>query len=150
MVDTDAAEGELHQVSLAQQDGAGLGEPARDEGIAGRHVVLEHDRSPGSGYAGHIHQILHRNRDALKGAQIVAAGDRLLRRLSRGQSPIRGHGDEGVELRIQAVDALQVILGELDGGDLPLLEEGGQFLNAGKGEGVVHWGHLYIVTKWGR
>ena len=68
-----------------------------------------------------------------------AAGDRLLGRLSRGQGPIRGHGDVGVELGVQSVDALQVIPGELHRGDLALAEEGGQFPNAGKGEGVVHW-----------
>ena len=97
-------------------------------------MALEETGAAGGGNAGHVDEILEGQGDAVERAQVVAAGNGLFRRGGCGAGPVRHHLDVGGEARVEIVDAVEVVAGQLQGRQLALLEPGGQFGNGGKGE----------------
>ena len=132
VVDPGAAEGELDKARLAEQHRPRLPQPAGAGRVPGRHLVPEQQRSPRSRQPGNVDEVLDRQRDAVEGADVVPALDRGLRGAGGRQGAVGGDAEVGVELLVAAADAVEVVLGDLDRGELAFLEGRGQAGYGGK------------------
>ena len=86
--------------------------------IARRHVVFEQLRMRRRADAGGAVDVLVRDRDAVERPTQRARHLPRLRRLGIGQRTLLRHHQEGVELRIEALDAIEMRLRKLDGREL--------------------------------
>ncbi len=120
------AHGELIHVGLAQTDHAGRLELLDHGGVIGRDEVIEHLRAAAGAHAAGTEDVLQRQRQPGQRA-LVAAGTRLVGGIGRSQRLVAGHGDEGVEFAIQALDAVEQAGRELAAGKVAGLEALGEF-----------------------
>jgi hypothetical protein len=93
------------QVGLADDDRAGPAQPAHDRRVPLRHQPGAED--PGSCRGrrlGGEHEVLHRHRHAEEGRQRAAPHNELLGVAGGPARLIAEDRDEGVELRVQALD----------------------------------------------
>ena len=110
---------ELRGVRLAEDDEAGVAQPADDRGVEVGDVVGERATRVRRSDAFRRGQVLDRNRDAVKRASVV----RGIGSPRVSERPPRRDGDERVQLGIEPLDSLEVELGELDRGDVSVPDE---------------------------
>ena len=111
-------DGQLRQVRLSEQNGAGRAQ-ARHELAVGGGGIAERGRAPARDLAGHVLGVLDRERHAQQGAHVAAAAARV--GLVGVREGTLGHDDPiGVQHRVETPDAVQVELHELPRGHLPV------------------------------
>ena len=104
------AHGQLAHVQLAQRDGASAREPRHRSAVLGGKEVVRGFRAAGGGKALHRAKILVGEGDAVEGAARLL----LLQCARPPERPFRVHGDEGAQLRIEPLDALEISAHRLD------------------------------------
>ena len=107
------APGELVQVRLADDHGAGVDDPLHRARGARRHVVAEQRRAVGRAHARGVEQVLGRERNAGERAQAALPGQRARVR----ERALAVDRDERVELGPR-LDAVEVVRDDLLGRDL--------------------------------
>ncbi len=107
--------GELVHVGLAQHHGAGTGQTLDDGGIVGRDEVLEHPRTTAGTQPGGAEDILVGDRDTGQRTGLARL-QRLIGTLGGGERRLGGDRDEAVQARIETLDPLEIVAGELDAG----------------------------------
>jgi hypothetical protein len=110
--------GELVRVALADEGGAG-GAHAGDRAGVLRRVAAPAGRARGGGDAGDVEDVLDAQRDAAQRPAVRAAPVGLAGLLEHA---VGLEVQVGVELAVEAVDALERRAGELDGGQLARVE----------------------------
>ena len=108
--------GELAQVGLAQQDCACVFKLGDDRSILVGHEVRQYPGTAGGAYPLGPHLVLDGDGDSVHRAADVALHDFLLGLPGGPEGLFAGDRKVGVELEVQVVDAVQVCLGSLDGG----------------------------------
>jgi hypothetical protein len=118
---------ELGHVRLADDDRAGGAQTAHGLAVRGRR--LGHEAGPvGRQLAGDVHVVLDRDRHAEQ-RRPVAGAQALLRHPRLLQRALGAHDPEGLQLAVQAIDAVEVQLGELGRGDLAWAQQLGLALS---------------------
>ncbi len=121
-------------VQLAEQDRPGGGQLLHGCGILFGEVVLEEERAGGGAHAARLVQVLERQRDAVQPAASAVCMDFSFRLAGGFQRKLRGEGNEAVQQRIDALDALQARLGQLDRGDAAVGNAFGSFADGEIGQ----------------
>ena len=146
-VDAGGAHGELVQVELAHEHGAGVVELAGHEGVFLWDTVAEEVGAGGGGDARRIDDVLECDGDAVEGSA-VAAGAKLV--VGLGGLPARqvgGPSDEGVDGGLGRLGASEDGIGESGSGEGAVAEGGGGLLDS---ELVRRRHRLGGVSGWGR
>ena len=107
------APGELVQVRLADDHGAGIDEALHRAGRRDRHVIAEERRAVGRAHACRVQEILRRERDAGEPAEPAPSGQRAGVR----ERAVAVHRDHRVQLGT-ALDARQAVGHDLLGADV--------------------------------
>ena len=142
------AEGELGQVGLAQQDGARFLQFRNGRGVLVGEEVGHQPRADGGADAPRPDLVLDRHRDAVHRAEVVPGGDGPLRFLSGGHGLAAADGQVGVELEVQAVDAVKVGGCSLHGRHFPLPNQLAQFRRGEEGNILlVHHSLLWRLFR---
>jgi hypothetical protein len=128
---------ELGQQCLAEDHRARRAQPADDLGVLVRRLP-ERVGAMCRQLAGHVDVVLHGDRDAEQRPLSVAAAARV-GLVGLGQRALGHHDAIGVQLRVDAVDALQVELHELTRGDVARADE--FRLSRESGEGKIELVH---------
>jgi hypothetical protein len=110
-------EPELRGIGLAEADEAGPADELDHVRVDRRHVVLQHDRAHGGAHAGGGGEVLERRRHTAERWRIVA-GEQPVRRGRPHERVLGRDGDERPERVGVGVDAVEVVLDELDRRDL--------------------------------
>ena len=105
-------------VQLAEEDRARLAQSFDDKGIVLRDVVFEQRTARRRRHAAHIEQIFDREWNAVQRAAILAARNLIGGDARFVQCALGSEGDEGVDLRIDRLDALQADLRQLQRRDV--------------------------------
>ncbi|MNN32664.1 hypothetical protein D3C81_1463900 [compost metagenome] len=123
------AEAELRGIGLADQHRAGRAKALDHDAVALGQVVTVQRRAQGGANAAGQREVLHRMRQAMHPAAVLAArqfgvaciglGQQLLRRLL---------ADDGVDRRIEALDMPEIVHHHFVAGHLALANEPGQFM----------------------
>ena len=121
----EAGDGEFAEVGLAQQNCASVSQVGNHGGVGVWHEVGGDARAAGGADALGPDLVLDPHRDAVHGAAVVARQDFLFGLPGFFEGPFSKHSDEGVELEVEVVDALQVGLDHLHRGRLSALDEAG-------------------------
>ena len=122
----DVTPGQLADRGLAQQHPAGLLEPRDRRRLLGAHLVLERARTPRRAQSGVGEQVLGDERHAVQwpacatGRALGVGAPRLLER------QLRGRRDERQQLRVVALDPLEVEARQLDRRHLARREQGSE------------------------
>ena len=103
----DVVERQRAEAQLRDEHRAGLGEPAHDRGVRGRHAVAERLGAVGRGDAGRVEQVLHAVRDAVQRTAVLPGRDLGVGLLRLRQREVRRQRDDAAQLRIERVDALR-------------------------------------------
>ena len=104
---------ELVHVELADDDGAGLLQPRHDLGVLVRHAIREHGARGGRQHPRRVDVVLERDRNPVQRSAPPPAGELRLELPRPGRGALAGHGDVGIEARIDAADPLEVGLHQL-------------------------------------
>ena len=124
------------QIVLAEENGSSGFQETNDFRILGRDAIF-HQSAAGRGPdCGGINEVLQADGNSVQWTAPLTAGNFGFRNASLGESGVGGHGDKGVELRIEPFDALQAISGEVDGRDGAIAELSGDFQK-------THWRKVY-------
>ena len=118
---------ELRRCRLAHDDGAGLLQSRHGNRIMIGNVVFEDQRTPGGADIRCRDQVLHRDRNSMQRSERRPLHHRRLgcaRHIHRG---IGGDGDECVQHRLAALDAIECRLHDLDRRHRPATDQPGQF-----------------------
>ena len=127
------AHGELVHVGLAQHHDPGGGEALDHGRVVGGDEVVEHARPAGRAYPIGAEDVLVGDGDAGERSALAPA-KRGIRPFGRGQGRFGGDGNEAVQPWVQALDPCEEVAGQLQAGEVPAPQAGGQL---GDGE-VVH------------
>jgi hypothetical protein len=100
--------GELVHVGLAEHHRAGVLQLLDGGRIQFGLAIAERLRSYGRNGADHIVNVLHHHRDAMQRTSVSAAREFLIALLRALKRLVFQQGDEGVELRLETLDAAQV------------------------------------------
>ena len=114
----EAPRGELVQLKLAHQDGAGVLETLGHSGVVVGHEVGEYLGTDAGADATGVVEVLESDGYAVQRTDVVSGPDGVLRGAGLGAGLVGHYGDEGVERTVGLVDALEVRLAQLDGGQL--------------------------------
>ena len=112
------ASGELHHRELPEKNRARLAELPHHGGVLVEHLILGGLGTPAGLDPRGREEILRSVGDAVERAAIAVLRNLALRRARLLPRHVRGHGRERVQLGTETPDAIQVRLGELDGGEL--------------------------------
>ena len=110
-----AGEGELRRVGLAHQDRSGGAQAGCDGGVGLGDEVLAAERASGGDHALGVVRVLEGDRRAVQRSELVAAGDGGVGLGGFFAGAIGAELDDGVEGRVDLVDAGQVGLEHLGG-----------------------------------
>ena len=110
---------DVGRVGLSQEHGSRSPEPLGEHTVVGRDVVLEELGAQCGADAGGGFEVLKRVRDPVEGPQEPSLHRPVFRCPSQLASVIRGHRQEGVEPRVETLDAAQHRLGQLHRRELP-------------------------------
>jgi hypothetical protein len=144
----------LGKVRLADRDGSGLPQPPHHLRIgAGR--LREGVGAVGGQLAGKVDRVLDRERHPEQ-RPLLAGREPRLGLLRLGQRPLGEHDPEGVQLRVEPLDPLEMELDELARGDLAAADQLGLAHGAREGDlladlappGAPH-GHRRILDAFG-
>jgi hypothetical protein len=102
------------RVELAQEDRAGLAEPARGRRVGPWHAVGQDLGAASRADAGRVVEVLERDRHAVERAAARASPELLCRPPGVLARALGRDRDVGVEVRVQPLDAAQVRLGQLE------------------------------------
>ena len=120
--------GELAHVQLAKEDSPGLFEVGDYSGVEfGDEIRPDFGGVGGGPPAPGIHRVLDAHWEAVEGTPVLAAANLSFGLQGFSPSLFGADGDIGVDLGIDALDAVQVGFHGLDGGDLLGLDGGTQF-----------------------
>jgi hypothetical protein len=117
------------KIGLPQKDCPGIIEPIHNHGIFPRNEMAQDlgpRRRPDTGGA---KQVFQGDRNPVEGSAVLALHDLPLRLPGLFPGQVGGDGYEGIQLRLKLLDSLEKSLGQLDGGDLLLSDQGGHFSN---------------------
>ena len=103
-----AAQRELGEVQLPEEDAARRSEPRDHGGVLGRHAVAVQARARGGPYACRVELILHRERHAVERPEGRAVAERLLRRAGLLERALPADRDVGTQRLVPPVDACEV------------------------------------------
>src|SRR5215469_9444960 len=103
-------------VGIAEQDGAGFFQARDDSRVGVRDVVLAEERAGGTGPAGDVERGFYRKRDSFKGTRSLAAHETRFAFAGACAGGFRIDVHEGIQLRLNLLDAPKVSLDELDWG----------------------------------
>ena len=132
------ARGELVSVALADQDRAGIPQPANRLGILRRDVVAEERGAMSGPHAIGVEDVLEANRNAVERAA-PTAGRELGFRPARPRARLGGHdGHESVQHRIESLDAREMRLGHLHRRHRPRAHQTGELGDREEAQVVVH------------
>ena len=112
------AHGEFMHVGFAENDGSGAFQSCGDEGVFVGDAVVKDLASGRGACAGGVDVVLEDDGQAMQGAAELAGFGFGVELLCLGKRVIMHDGDEGVEFGIVDLDALEIGLGESDGGKL--------------------------------
>ena len=112
-VDGGAPRGPFVQVGLAQDHRPCLPEPCHYSGVLVRDPIGQHLRARGGAHPRGGQVVLDGDRNAVQQAAAAPRGQLGFGPGRVRQRPLPGHGDVRVEIRVQAVDSLQVRTGQL-------------------------------------
>src|SRR5690349_7545323 len=112
--DRTTAVSEFVQVLLAQDYCAGSAQPANHLGILLGNPVLEYGAGSSGAYARRVDQVLESGRHAMQGATPSPTLNLSLGLLRLRQSAVRRNRDEGIQQRIQLLDACQALPGKFE------------------------------------
>jgi len=134
----EGLEAELREVRLAEDDGAGRLQASDRDVVRLRHQLGEEPRAARRAEAARVERVLERERHTVQRAERLALHHRDLR-LARGHARDVGRDHaEGVEARVQRLDAGQQRLGDLDGRELLVTDERGDLERRPPGEILVN------------
>ena len=147
-----AAHGALGERELAQDYRAGRPQPRDDRAVGVGCEVAAHHRAAPRRDAGRVAEVLHRHRDAVQRAAVVARGDRGLGGLGLGEGGGGGEGDVGLEGGVEPLDAVELRPRHVHGREFAGGDARREILDGGVGEvegevegGVVgHGGPLCV------
>src|SRR5438105_8207869 len=108
------AECELMRIQLSQEHHTGLAKLARNGGVRLRHAILQNLRAAGCANSSCVVQVLEPDRHSMQSTPIVALGNLVSCALSVSVGALASHLDIGVDARIQALDATQILLRQLE------------------------------------
>ena len=137
------------RVNLATSTAPACVEPLDHGGVFIDDLVLEAACAPGGGIAFDGEQILGAPGNAVQRAAVLARGDLVVGFSGLRQGAVFGEGDDEVQRGIVALEAGEVHLGQVDGGDLAAADEVGEvhrglkgkvFKVRGRGEGGGSFG----------
>jgi hypothetical protein len=80
----------------------------------------------GGGDSGGVDEVLRAPGDAVKGSSIMARGDFLIRLPGLGEGEVFGEGDNAAQFGIEALEAVEVDVGEALGGELARFDPAGE------------------------
>ena len=104
----DVVERERAQAELGHQHRARVGEPAHDGGVGRRHAVAVRLGAPGRRDAGGVDEILGAPRHAVQRAAVLAARELGVGAARGGERVVARDGDAAQELRLVALEPLEV------------------------------------------
>jgi hypothetical protein len=105
-------------IGLANEDGAGIDKAFGGQRCGLRRAVGEVRNTLGGRRSGDLDELLERHRNAGKGPQGIAAGNRGINPAGGITGTIGVHPDDRIQRRIMSFYPLQVMLEEFDGADL--------------------------------
>jgi hypothetical protein len=100
---------------LADEDRAGFTQPAHGHRVLGRHLVGKDQRAHRGADALGEQQVLDRERHPVEGAEVSARHHRRLGPARGFPGLVRGHGDEGVDGRLERLDPPENGVDQRDG-----------------------------------
>ena len=106
------AERKLVQVGFADEDRAGLTQMGDGRRIALGDVAVAHPRGSGRRHPADVEQILDGDGHAVQRPAIDSGGQLAVRCGRLCACFVRHHADEGVELAVVGLDAVQALLGD--------------------------------------
>jgi hypothetical protein len=124
------AQAEVRQVGAPDGDRAGRAQPFHLGGVdRGDRLGQSRDRLRGGG-ARQVDVLLDRARDAVQRAEAGAVRHRPVGRVGGREGLVRQEADDGVEVRVDRLDAVQVRLDHLAAGDLVIADQSREFDSA--------------------
>ena len=105
------------QVRLAEDDGAGRAQPGDRHGVDLRNVAAQFGCAGGRAHPDGLKGVLDRHRDAVERAQVPAVGQCPVRGVRLPAGPLDVERDNGVERRVQTIDAVEEEFEVVAGGD---------------------------------
>ncbi len=108
----DVVEGERAEAEFGDEDCAGGVEAGGDGGVGGGDAVLEGLGAVGGGDVGGVEEVFCAPGNAVERAAIVAGGDFGVGGFGLREGVVAGEGDDAVDFWIEALDAVEVDVGE--------------------------------------
>ena len=105
-------------IRLAHEDGPAIDKAFGGQGRRFRRTAGEVRNAPRGRRSGDLEGLLQRHRNAGKGPQGIAAGNRGINPAGGITGTIGVHPDDRIQRRIMSLYAFQVMLEEFDGADL--------------------------------
>jgi hypothetical protein len=102
------------QRQLGHQHRSAVGQLGDHRRLLRSHLLLERLGAPRRAIAGYGEQVLRAPGDAVQRSPVEAAGDLLIGPLGLTVGQVLGQADHAGQLRIEALEALQVEAGQLD------------------------------------
>ena len=132
---------ELRHVRLADPDRAGRLQPRHHQLVASGTVFGVQRRAPRRPHAAGGVGVLVRDGQAVQRADRTPRGQRRVGGVGGGPRALGVQRDDGVDLRVELLDAVQVGLEQLARGDLAVAEQRGELGRGPDAEVVVDGGH---------
>ena len=111
-------EGALGHLDLPDEDRTGGLEPLDHLGVLGRGRVTERRRAGAGRLARDVAEVLQRDDDAVEGGEGLARGALAIEADGGGESPVGVDRGEGLQAVVEAFDATEEGLDDLDRGEL--------------------------------
>ena len=144
-IETRPANGELMRAEFAQYDGARGAEFADADGVLFRHVIDEDLRMARGRQTGHVDDVLDAHRNAVQRPARAARHQFRLGGPRRRHRALGVQADEGVQFRLQHLDAFQQRRHEIDRGQRAI----GIGFRDGGGREPVRVGHSVVSPRMG-
>ena len=119
---------------LGDEHGAGGIETLDDFGVFVEGLILEAGRAPGGGIAFDGEKVFGSPGDAVKRAAVVAGGEFAIGGGGLCERAVFGEGDDEVQRGVVALEAREVELREVDGGELAVAKKLAELTDGGEGD----------------
>ena len=126
---------EFGSVCVSEEDGSSGFQSSDERGIPLRQVFFAQKRTGGSGPAGDVDAAFDGERNAVKRREWITAQNGGLSDGGLNTGLVRVEMDEGVELRLARLDALEMGVDDFDGGEFFRADAFGDLLEGGKSGG---------------
>src|SRR5690348_10944118 len=140
--------GEFVEIRFSEQNGSGIRQLLGDLCVSRGDKIPQNFRTCRGAHAAGPNIVLERQRNPVQQPAKLPAAHFALRRVRLPQRPFRGHGDEGVQPRIQILDPRQRLFCQLHRRNLPPTQMRRRFRNRPIGKFVFRYSsHTQFAQK---